>query len=168
MRLLILFIFTTLNLHAQETTITEPITDSTAVAVSFPEAIGYVNDFEGLFTEEQVKELEKIISDFKAKSGNEIVVASVSSIQPYEKFDEYALDLSRHWKVGSAEEDNGLTLIFSKTLRQIRISTGTGTETRFTNEECKKIIDEFIIPEFKKGYFYEGVKIGLKELITRW
>jgi len=53
-------------------------------------------------------------------------------------------------------------------LRKIRISTGYGTENILTDEICQKIIDEKIIPEFKKGNYYEGIEIGIIELIDKW
>ena len=33
---------------------------------------------------------------------------------------------------------------------------------------CKNVIDKTIIPEFKNGEYYSGIKSGLKELIELW
>lgn len=142
------------------------ITDT--VAFTFPAATGSVNDFEGLFNAKQVAELEKIIADFKERTGKQIVVASIANIEPYEKFDQYALDLSNHWGAGTPKKDNGLNVMFSKSLRQIRISTGSGTKSVISDEECQKVINEVVIPEFKNGDFYEGVKLGVLKLIDLW
>ena len=48
------------------------------------------------------------------------------------------------------------------------IATGTGTELILTDEICKNVIDLTIIPEFKNGNFYDGIKNGLIELIKKW
>ncbi|MDP2060027.1 MAG: TPM domain-containing protein, partial [Flavobacteriaceae bacterium] len=45
---------------------------------------------------------------------------------------------------------------------------GTGTEMILTDEICKEVIDNTIIPEFKNGEFYSGIKKGVNELIKKW
>ncbi len=134
----------------------------------FPKPIGYVNDFENVFTKEENNELELLISDFEVKTSNEIAIVSIDSIGNYDDFDKFALDLSKKWGVGKKNKDNGLTIVFSKKLRRIRINTGIQTEKILTNEICKKIIDEKIIPEFKKDNYFVGVKNSLLELIQIW
>ena len=49
----------------------------------FPQQIGYVNDFEGLFTTEQISELDQIIKNDENKTSNEIVIVSINSFAPY-------------------------------------------------------------------------------------
>ncbi len=76
--------------------------------------------------------------------------------------------MSNEWGIGKAEKNNGLLILFSKSLGEIQISTGTGTEKILTDKICKKVIDQIIIPEFKKGEFHNGIKKGLEKLITEW
>jgi len=52
--------------------------------------------------------------------------------------------------------------------RQIGIATGLGIELILTDEICKDVIDQTIIPEFKEGKFYDGIKNGVTELIEKW
>ena len=52
--------------------------------------------------------------------------------------------------------------------RQIGIATGTGTELILTDKICKEVIENTIIPEFKNGEFYKGIKNGVTELIEKW
>ena len=134
----------------------------------FPKPVGYVNDFENVFTEAQKNELEKFLSLYEQNTTNEIAVITINSIEPYMDFDTYAIDLSKAWGVGKKDKDNGLTIVFSKALKKIRISTGTGTEKIITDEFCKNVIDQTIIPEFKKGEYYTGILNGLSALIREW
>jgi len=55
-----------------------------------------------------------------------------------------------------------------KPCRQIGIATGTGTELILTDKICKEVIDKIIIPKFKNGEFYGGIKKGIAELIAKW
>ncbi|KZS40098.1 hypothetical protein AWE51_25520 [Aquimarina aggregata] len=134
----------------------------------FPEPIGYVNDFEKILTDEQEAQLTKFLTVYEQNTTNEIAVVTLNTIETYSNFDQYAIDLSNLWGVGKKKKNNGLTIIFSKSLRKIRIVTGFGTEKKLTNEICKQVIDQIIIPEFKKGEFYDGVLLGLAELMKRW
>ena len=74
----------------------------------------------------------------------------------------------QNWGVGTAEKNNGLTIVVCNPCKQIGIATGTGTELILTDEICKKVIEEKIIPEFKNGEFYNGIKKGVIELIEKW
>ncbi|MCX2681446.1 TPM domain-containing protein [Galbibacter sp. EGI 63066] len=153
----------------KETKISTPEFDfSETEKNKFPEPVGYVNDFEELFTAEQKNELEKSISDYENETTREIAIVTVNSIAPYDNIADFATDLSNKWGVGKAMIDNGLVIVFSKSLRKIRISTGNGTEKILTDEICKNILDQTIIPEFKKGKYYSGIEKGLAELIDKW
>ena len=127
-----------------------------------------VNDYEFVFTMEQLEKLTLKIREFEKNTTNQIAIVSIESIGKYTDFDKFAIDLSNYNGIGLKEEDNGLSIVFSKKLRKIRISTGNGTEKVLTDEICKNIIDQTIIPEFKNGDYYSGIEKGLTELITKW
>ena len=151
--------FVAIKSFAQETEIDKNL---------FPEPIGYVNDFENILTDEQEAELTKFLTVYEQNTSNEVAVVTLSSIKDYTNFDQYAIDLSNLWKIGKKDKNNGLTIVFSKSLRKIRIVTGFGTKKKLTNEICKQVIDKIIIPEFKKGEFYDGILLGLAELMKKW
>ncbi|ALJ01413.1 TPM domain-containing protein [Rufibacter tibetensis] len=144
------------------------LASSDSKARKFPKPIGYINDFENVFTDEQEQELTKLLTGYNQETTNAIAVITVSSIEPYSDFDQYALEISEEWGVGEKGKDNGLTILFSKKLQRIRISTGLGTERILTNEVCQRIIDHTIVPKLKEGKFFEGISSGLVELIEQW
>ena len=120
------------------------------------------------FRASERKELSDIIYHYNIETTRQIVVVIIDSISPYSDIQKFATDLSNYWGVGDAEKNNGLTIVMCNTCRKIGISTGTGTELILTNEICKKVIDQTIIPEFKNGNFYNGIKNGVVELIEKW
>lgn len=136
--------------------------------MKFPKPIGYVNDYSKIFDTNQVFELNKIISEYEKKTTNEIVIVTIDSIKPYTDVHLYSTDLGQNWAVGKKDKNNGLVIVLCNYLRQVSISTGYGTEKILTDPICKKVIDSTMIPEFKKGDFYNGIKKGLEELITKW
>ena len=142
--------------------------DYTLGKSNFPKLSQEINDFEFVFKPQELEKLTLIIREFENKTTNQIAIVSIKDIGNYNDFDKYAIDLSNNAGVGLKEKDNGLTIIFSRELKKLRISTGTGTEKILTDEICKKIIDNSIIPEFKKGNYYLGIEKGLLELINKW
>ena len=135
---------------------------------SFPKSVGIINDYGQVFTESQRTELSKILYDYDIKTTRQIVVVTIDSIKPYENIQKYATDLGETWGVGTAEKNNGLTIVICNPCREIGIATGIGTELILTDEICKKVITEKIIPKFKNGEFYSGIKKGVLELIEKW
>ncbi len=132
---------------------------------NFPNYIAYVNDFEGILTKTQIVELNQIISKHEKETTNEIAVATIKSFDPYETLFDYSLDLANYWGIGKKGKNNGVTIVLGKQIRQIRIQVGYGLEDKLKDEEVKYIIDNTIIPEFKKGDFFNGLKSGLVEII---
>ncbi len=127
-----------------------------------------VNDYDSIFNPEQRKELSNLIYDYSIKTTRQIVVATIDNISPYSNIQKFATDLANYWGVGTAKKNNGLTIVVCNPCRQIGIATGTGTEQILTNEICKEVIENTIIPEFKKGNFYDGIKKSVTELIKKW
>lgn len=172
----ILILFLTLNLLSCKGISQEKETEKTGTEIYFsdteknsiPKPIGIINDYGQIFTELQRTELSKILYDYDIETTRQIVVVTVGSIKPYNNIQKFATDLGQTWGVGTAEKNNGLTIVVCKPCRQIGIATGTGTELILTDEICKKIIEEKIIPDFKKGEFYNGIKTGVIELIEKW
>ena len=173
----ILILFLTFNLlsckgTAQETDTQKPTTEFDFSTVEkFRETKlknQIINDYDSIFSPLQRKELSDIIYDYNIETTRQIVVVTVDSILPYSDIQIYATDLSNYWGVGDAEKNNGLTIVMCNPCRQIGIATGTGTELILTDEICKEVIDKTIIPEFKNGDFYNGVKNGVTELIEKW
>lgn len=141
---------------------------SCAQETSFPKRIGYVNDYEKLFSVEEISKLENFLIEYEKQTTNEIAVLTIQEIGNESDFDTYALNLAIHWRVGKTGKDNGLVIVISNHLRKIRICTGTGTEKTLTNEICEKILNDEIIPNLKNQDTFKGIENGVKALIKKW
>ena len=131
--------------------------------------IGWVSDFEKVFTDEQVKILDSIIGEHEARTTNEIAIVTLAldsvTITSAEDFEQFTLELCKQWGIGKKEKDNGVAIIIIKNLKRIRIEVGYGLETKLTNAEAKIIIDSSIIPEFKRSDYFDGTLKVLLEII---
>lgn len=137
--------------------------------IEFPiKSLGWTSDYEHIFSTEQISELDSIISHFEKETTNEIAIVTIdSSWTTKAKFDNLILKIHNDWGVGKKGINNGILIGISTGLRKIRISNGYSIETKLTNAETKKIIDDKILPEYKNGNYFEGTKIGLLALMQK-
>jgi uncharacterized protein len=137
--------------------------------IRFPvRPLGWTSDYENIFTISQINELDSIISRFENETSNEIAIVTIDSTSTTSaEFDNLVLTISNNWGVGKKGLNNGIVIGISKGLRKIRISNGYGIETKLTDAETKRIIEEIIIPEFKNANFFEGAKKGLLTLMQK-
>lgn len=133
-----------------------------------PKAIGWVNDYDSLFTGEQIQSLDSIISSFEKRTSVEISVATVDSaiMGPFD-LEEYSLLMLNTWGVGKKEKKNGILIVIVSDLRRLRIQNGYGIEDFLSNKETKEIIDYGFVPYFRKGEFYSGTKNGILAIIKK-
>jgi uncharacterized protein len=135
---------------------------------TIPRPVGYINDFEHLFTPGQIDTLDNLLHDYEQRTTIEIAVLTAdSSLTMYGNFDFFTLKTMSAWRIGKKESDNGMLIGISRSFRKIRIQNGSGIEKVLPNADTKKIIDESFIPFFKKGQYYEGLLNGLKTLMQR-
>lgn len=132
---------------------------------TFPEAVGYVNDFEGILKKQEEEELTLMIKAHEARTTDQISIVTLSSIKPYENIDVYSLALAEHWGIGQKGKNSGVLIALGKELRGIRIQNGLGIEQRLTDQETQAIIEDVIIPRFKDDDYYEGIRKGLEAII---
>jgi uncharacterized protein len=131
---------------------------------TLPSYQGYVNDFEGILTQPQINELNEISSKHEQETSNEIAIVTITSFEPYETLFDYSVALSNFWGIGKPDKKNGIAIVFGKQIRQIRIQVGYGLEAKLNDKVVKRIIDETMIPAFKTGNYFEGIKKGLMEI----
>ena len=130
--------------------------------------LGSTNDFENIFTSNQIIELDSIISRFEKETTNEIAIVTIeSSSTTKEDFDNLINTILNNWGVGKKSINNGIVIGISTGLRKIRISNGYGIEAKLTDAETKKIIEENFLPEFKNGKYFEGTRNGLLKLMQK-
>lgn len=143
---------------AQETSLKHPI---------FPAALGVINDFENIFTKQEIQVLDSLIIDFERRTTIEIAIATLDKNQCSPKdFDDYTLTLANAWEIGKREKNNGILIAISQQFHQIRIQNGKGIENIMSDGETKKLIDQNFLPYFRNESYFDGTKNGLRALTT--
>ena len=90
-----------------------------AVAQTFPPLTGRVVDQANVLSPEAEAGLESKLADLEARSGIQLVVATVDSLEGQE-IEPYANELFRAWRLGEAERNNGVLLLVAPNERRVR------------------------------------------------
>jgi len=130
----------------------------------FPNLTGRVVDVAGLLNEAEELALTDTLAAHEAETSNQIVVVTVPNLNGYD-ISGYANRLGREWEIGTAEEDNGIILLVAPNARKVRIEVGYGLEGALTDSLSSVIIQQAILPEFRKNNFPAGISNGVDTII---
>ena len=119
-----------------------------------------VNDFAGLLDEAQRRSLEQKLADFDRETSTQITVVTVDDLDGYAPAD-YAQRLHDKWGVGRKGKDNGILILVKPSQPDSRgeayISVGYGLEGVIPDITAGRILDQEMIPEFRRGSVYDGL-----------
>ena len=130
---------------------------------TFPTLTGRIVDEAKLLTEVDRYNIETALTVLEEKSTDQLVVVTVPSLQGYE-IEDYGYQLGRRWGIGRAGRDNGVLLIVAPNERRVRIEVGRGLEPVVTDLMSRIIIENAILPEFRRGNFGAGIAAGVRDL----
>lgn len=131
---------------------------------SKPTQINYVSDIAGVLDSIQISKFNDLYRNHEKLTTNQIVLLTTDSFSPDSTIEEYALKQLRNMGIGQKNVNNGLLIVFSKSLRKVRIELGYGTETVLTSAKAKNIIDSIMVPRFKEEKYFEGLWNASKEI----
>ena len=135
------------------------------LAFSFPPLSGRVVDEAGIMTAQSRSELEAKLKNLEDKSGIQVVVATVKSLEGSD-IETFANQLFRNWKLGEAKKNNGVLLLVAPNEHKVRIEVGYGLEGTLTDALSSVIISSAIVPRFKTNDFSGGIERGVDGIIT--
>lgn len=124
-----------------------------------------VTDLTGTLDAQQVQALEARLEAFEREKGAQLAVLIVPSARP-ETIEQYGIRVADAWKLGRRGVDDGALLLVAKDDRELRIEVGYGLEGALPDAVANRIIDEIIVPRFKRGDFYGGLDAGVTAMIN--
>ena len=136
-----------------------------AFGINFPALTGRVVDQANVIQLDTRSAIEQKSADLEEKSGIQLVVATVNSLEGQE-IEPYANELFRKWGLGEKQKNNGVLLLVAPNERRVRIEVGYGLEGTLTDALSKVIISNAMAPRFKAGNFGEGISRGIDDIIT--
>ena len=136
---------------------------SASAEPKFPPLTGRIVDDANLLTPQDKAAIESELKALEDKSSDQIVVYTTNSLQGY-PIEDYGYRLGRAWGIGQKGTNNGVVLIVAPNERKIRIEVGRGLEPQLTDLLSSLIIQNRILPRFKRGDFSAGIKAGVDDI----
>jgi uncharacterized protein len=128
--------------------------------VPVPALQSRVNDFTGTLAAHEIAQLESELAAYEAERGSQLVVLIVPTTG-LETIEQYSIRVVDAWRLGRADVDDGILLLVAKNDRRVRIEVGYGLEGALPDATAKRIISDYIVPEFRDGNFAGGIGAGL-------
>ena len=137
---------------------------ATVFAYDVPNApTGYVNDYASILSGETKSMLESELRLFTASTSNEVTVVIVPDLGG-DTIEHYATKLFEAWKIGNAKKDNGVLFLISYGDHKARIEVGYGLEGALPDITVSTILQNDVLPEFKKNQYDKGVIQGVRSI----
>ncbi len=99
--------------------------------IELPQAIGFVNDFAGILSQETHDLINDWAIELREKGGVDFAIATFESIGGEDEVD-FGVRLFKHWGIGS-RRDEGVLVLLAKEERRLRIEVGYGSEGYITD-----------------------------------
>ncbi|MEI6563626.1 MAG: YgcG family protein [bacterium] len=135
-----------------------------ASPVPVPTLKSRVTDLTGTLTSGQCRQLEETLQQFESVKGSQVVVLIVPTTGE-ETVEQYGIRVADQWKIGRSGVNDGVILLVAKNDHTLRIEVGRGLEGALPDATASRIINEIVVPSFKKGHFFDGIEAGAGKII---
>jgi uncharacterized protein len=115
-----------------------------------------VHDFADVIPLNQERELERKLVAYNDSTSTQISVVTISTLDGGE-IAMFNTELAEQWGVGQEGKDNGIQILLAIEERKVNIATGYGVEHVVTDAMSRRIIENYMVPNFKRGDYYQGL-----------
>ncbi len=127
----------------------------------------FVHDFGNLLDPDAKANIQRMVVDEFRKTNVPIVLVTINSIADYSNhtsIEGLATEWFNKWGIGTQGHNSGILVILSRYDRRVRIELGAAWG-QLWDAHCKKIIENKILPHFKKENYRLGIVEGVSALI---
>ena len=124
--------------------------------VAIPPLDSPVVDLTDTLSMQDRQRLEARARELRSRSGAQLQILIVPTTAPEDVAD-YAQRVFDTQGLGRRGFDDGLLIVVAKNDRRTRIHTGTGLEAKIPDATAKRLIDEYLVPKFRRGDFGGGL-----------
>ncbi len=131
---------------------------------TFPPLTGRVVDNAHVLSTDAQTRLTAMSYALEQKTKDQLVVVTLPSLQGY-TIEQYGYQLGRHWGIGQKGQNNGALLIVAPSEHAVRIEVGYGLEGTLTDAQSALIIQNVMMPAFRRGDYDGGVLAGAATIL---
>jgi len=115
-----------------------------------------VNDFANILGDGEELRLEKKLLAYNDSTSTQIAVVTINSLNGNDIGD-YSFRLAEKWEIGQKGKDNGVLMLVAMEDRKMFIATGYGLEAVIPDAFAKRIIENYMMPNFRNNNYYKGI-----------
>ena len=123
-----------------------------------------VTDRAGALADRERDALERLLATFEDSTTNQFVVLTIPTLNGQD-LDSFSLAVAIANGIGTAERDNGLLVVLVTEDRKVRVEVGKGLEAAIPDALAKEVIDMEMLPYFRSGRYYDGLRGALRRLM---
>ncbi len=131
-----------------------------------PKPAGYFNDYAGVVSKDIALKFNEQLAQFERETSNQVLVAVYREMQTDSDIAAYTQRIAQSWKVGQAEQRNGVVLFVFMQTRKMYIQVGYGLEGALPDVTAFDITERRIKPLFKMGDYQGGLSTGIIDIIS--
>lgn len=132
--------------------------------VPVPALASPVTDLTDTLSPDQRAALDAKLRAFEKQKGSQVAVLIVPTTYP-EEIEQFGIRVADTWKLGRKGVDDGAILIVALNDRKLRIEVGRGLEGALPDAIANRIIDEDVVPQFRRGDIYGGIATGVDRML---
>lgn len=131
--------------------------------IPIPDYRAHVTDTARALADADRAALERQLANFETQRGTQIGVLIVPSTAP-EDIADYSQRVADAWKLGRAGVGDGLLIVVAVQDRRVRIAPFKALEGAIPDVLAKRIIDQQMVPAFRRGDYAGGLRDALAQL----
>ena len=131
--------------------------------LSIPEPIAPVIDQTGYLTDQEVYALNQQLAEFRLKTGSQVAVLIIPSVEPETPFD-YGMRVLDRWKLGRQGVSDGVLLLLIPEKRKSQILVGRGLEGAIPDVYAKRILEDTLRPFLQQDRRFEGIRHATRQM----
>ncbi|MCS6837987.1 MAG: TPM domain-containing protein [Bdellovibrionaceae bacterium] len=107
-----------------------------------------------------IKEKSQLLENIYREHDIQIQVVMVKSLEG-QTIESFSIQLAERLKLGRESTDKGLLLLIAPFEKAARIEVGQGLEGDLPDVVAKRILDDYMIPFFKRNRWEKGIDVGI-------
>lgn len=129
---------------------------SAAGAVDLPMPRHYVEDYANVINNSHEQTLNGVLQELEQKTGAQYIILTVDTTGGM-SIEQFSIELAEKWKLGQKGKDNGMLFTLAAKDRKYRFEVGYGLEGFVTDQFCKRVGRQTLVPFLKAGNYSEGI-----------
>lgn len=127
----------------------------------------YVNDQAAVLTIEQRADLAKTLADHNRKGPGIITLLILPTLPQGTSIEDYAVAKINEGETSTNEKSDRILLVVAMENRELMIETAEGVPARLSDQYCKQVIDNVMVPQFRQSQYFSGIRAGIGALIEK-